>query len=467
MQGYKDIARKLKLPGNDDPNVDTLQTVFEWFCDDANGPWLMVLDNADDNDLIFKPQSLASGPYGQQPPAHAPPILKYLPQSSCGTIVVTTRDRRVGHKLLARGRGDPIEVLRFDKADATQLLLNKLHQRKDWSEMEAQELFETVDYLPLAVAQASSYISEQGISLAKYLALLRPFNRETKRLLEQDYYDPGRDTDSQKPVLQTWTISIDQIRSQKPQAVEILSLMAMLDRQGVSDELLLARGEGSVSFDTSIGVLSAFSLIAEEKRDHQKSGAQGQGRAFQMHRLVQFSMKARLEQEGSLVQWQERALNAVLGCCPPNGRYEYWTTWEAINPHAKTVLEYNLENETAFVQRASLLNLVADYNVYQGHYESAHSKALEAYALDRKFLSEEHEHTIVSATRIAQVLSAEGNHQKALEAYRVVWKLRETLNGKEAESTLRLMNNVGEELHWIREKKEAEVSNTTLSQPVC
>lgn len=462
VQGYKEIARKLKFPGSDDPKVDILQTVFEWLSDDANGPWLMVLDNADDDDLLFRPQPLASGPYGQQSPPHTLPIFRYLPQSSCGTVVVTTRDRRVGNKLLTRGGGDPIEVLRFDLADATQLLENKLHKRVDYSEIEAQELFVSVDYLPLAIAQAGSYISEQGIKLTKYLALLRPFNQETKRLLEQDCYDPGRDTDSQKPILQTWTISIDQIRSQKPRAIEILSLMAMLDRQGVSDVLLLAQGEGEVSFDTSVSVLAAFSLIAEEEQESQKQGEQGHGRAFQMHRLVQFSMKAWLEQEGSLFQWQERALNAVLRCVPPNGRYEYWSIWEAINPHVKTVLEYSLNNEAALVQRACLLNLVADYNVYLGHYESAHAEALEAYELHQKYLSNEDEHTMVSATRIAQVLSVEGNHQKALEEFRAVLKLREAVNGKEEESTLRLMNNVAEELHWVGEDKEAEVSSTTI-----
>ena len=311
MQGYKDIARRLNLPGSNDPNDDTLQSVYEWLSDSTNGPWLMVLDIADDNDLLFRPQPAASRPQNQQATIHAPPIFRYLPQSSNGTILVTTRDRRVGQKLLAREKGDPIEVLRFDKADAMKLLQNKIRNTSTWDEVEAQELFDSVDYLPLAIAQASSYVSEQGITLAKYLHLLRPFNLETKRLLEQEYYDPGRDMDSQKPVLQTWKISINQIRSQKPRAIEILSLMAMLDRQGVPDALLLAEREHSVSFDTSIGVLIAFSLIAEEKRNVPITYDHGQGRAFQMHRLVQFSMKACLEEEGSLGLWQERALK----CC--------------------------------------------------------------------------------------------------------------------------------------------------------
>ncbi|KAH8807918.1 hypothetical protein F5884DRAFT_857480 [Xylogone sp. PMI_703] len=52
-QAYEHIARELKLPGRSDANINTLQTVSNWLSDDSNGPWLMVLDNADDEDVIF------------------------------------------------------------------------------------------------------------------------------------------------------------------------------------------------------------------------------------------------------------------------------------------------------------------------------------------------------------------------------------------------------------------------------
>jgi hypothetical protein len=47
-QGYKEIARRLKIPGTQDPETNIVEIVFDWLSDEDNGPWLLVLDNADD-----------------------------------------------------------------------------------------------------------------------------------------------------------------------------------------------------------------------------------------------------------------------------------------------------------------------------------------------------------------------------------------------------------------------------------
>ena len=42
------IASLIDLPGRDDPKVDILHLVRNWLCDERNGRWLLILDNADD-----------------------------------------------------------------------------------------------------------------------------------------------------------------------------------------------------------------------------------------------------------------------------------------------------------------------------------------------------------------------------------------------------------------------------------
>jgi hypothetical protein len=54
LEDYKRIAAAFQLPGRDDPQVDIAQVVQNWFEDQYEKPWLMVIDNADDNQ-IFKP----------------------------------------------------------------------------------------------------------------------------------------------------------------------------------------------------------------------------------------------------------------------------------------------------------------------------------------------------------------------------------------------------------------------------
>src|SRR5277367_5890035 len=88
-QAYKDIAKWLCLPGWNDPNVDKLQLVSEWLSDDAQGPWLLVLDNADDMETFFGPKSNQSSAGSER----TTPLVNYLPRSSNGSTLITTRDK--------------------------------------------------------------------------------------------------------------------------------------------------------------------------------------------------------------------------------------------------------------------------------------------------------------------------------------------------------------------------------------
>jgi len=63
----------------------------------------------------------------------------------------------------------------------------------------------------------------------------------------------------------TWKISFDQIRRQKRRAADILSLMAMLDPQGVPKVLLERKDERMTEFIAATGTLQAFSLITVER----------------------------------------------------------------------------------------------------------------------------------------------------------------------------------------------------------
>jgi hypothetical protein len=123
-------------------------------------------------------------------------------------------------------------------ADATSMLRSRLLNQPDWIAAEVAELLESLQNLPLAIAQAASYINEEGVTLARYLELLRPGNADSKVLLEQDYYDSRRHQDTQNSVFQTWKISFDQIQQQTLRAAEILFLMSILDKQSIPAKLL-------------------------------------------------------------------------------------------------------------------------------------------------------------------------------------------------------------------------------------
>lgn len=257
----------------------------------------MVLDNADDKDLLLGQNSnklKENTKFHQSLGA----LAKYLPDNPLGKILITTRDRRIGDALVNKAAHSVITVTPLGPLDAKQLFRNKFPDSDSWDETQTLELLETLNFLPLAISQAAAYIGEQDIKLTYYLELLCAGDADTKDLLEEQYYDPGRDQELQNSILRTWSLSFEQIKGQKRRAADILSLMAVLDRQAVPATLLRDPDEGKVHFDTAIGTLRAFSLIAptEEKE-----------LTFQMHRLVQIPTQRWLENEGVLRTWEEKA----------------------------------------------------------------------------------------------------------------------------------------------------------------
>jgi hypothetical protein len=60
-QGYRDIARRfLPPPDAMDDDSHILQSVRDWLSE--HGPWLLILDNADDLELFFPAHRTNPGP---------------------------------------------------------------------------------------------------------------------------------------------------------------------------------------------------------------------------------------------------------------------------------------------------------------------------------------------------------------------------------------------------------------------
>ena len=447
-QGYKEIARRLKIPGTQDPETDIVQTVFDWLSDEDNGPWLLVLDNADDQGMFFEPviRSQLDDSLQQQ----LGMLARYLPRSTQGATLITTRDRRVGERFAERDK--PIVVLPLDIADATSMLRSRIPDHLDLSAAEVGELLERLQYLPLAIAQAASYISEEDVTLARYLELLRPENVDAKLLLEQDYYDPKRHPDIHNSVFRTWKISFDQIQRQTPRAAEILSLMSMLDRQSIPRRLLHDEEESPVLVDKALGTLKNFSLIQEEIT-HQTYG---------IHRLVQLSTHWWLEQQKTLKTWQERALDVLHTHSPSTVDVEDWEAWESISPHITVIQQYHFEQQEPKLQYADITHWIGEYYQALGRYEMALKMHEGALTIRQVLLGEEDPSTLKSMYSLASVLDDQGKYKEAEAMYRQTMELRETILGKEHESTLNCMNNLAIVLRSQGKYEEAEMMHRKI-----
>ena len=334
----------------------------------------MVLDNADDVDTFFaKPASDITDS------ERIMPFIEFLPQSSQGLMLITTRDKRVGGRLT--GSQTVISVDPMSPLEAQDLLRTQLKRSDDCNDDQSRKLVNILEHIPLAITQAAAFISENNLALSEYLEILCNDDSDLQDLLSEDLGDLRRDPRSQNSVIKTWKISYDSISKQKPRAAEMLSLMAVLDRQGIPKSLLQNDVDRITDVVTALGILQAFSLIRAEDG----------GAGYVVHRLVQLATRKWLEMQGTKEKWQEKAL-LLLADMFPAGNFESWTTCESLLPHAQIVTRYENVNEACPEQFAHLLKNMAQFDKLQGRYEIACKRNSNAFEVQKKLSGSEHPH---------------------------------------------------------------------------
>ena len=425
-QGYQEIARRLSLPGWDDQKVDTLQLVYEWLSNEHNDEWLLIVDNADDEAAFFANKSRES----IQELGTLKPLARYLPKSTKGSVLVTTRDKRVGQRLA--GREKAIEVLPMTAQDSKDLLQSRIAE-EDWDDADAMRLIEELTYLPLAITQAAAFISENGITISEYLELLDTSETELKDLLSEHLEDPRRDLDTENSVMRTWKLSFEQISRGKPRAAELLSLMAVLDHHGAPRMLLRKDGETETGFLTALGALQAFSLITTGR---------GKDAACKMHRLVALSTQKWLELRGMLQHWQTTALKVLSENFPGRQSYENWALLEALTPHAQLVFSFTFHTVMDLLQCAALLDFAALYDLGKGRYDEAHDKCVKSLQIRENILPADDPLTLESVQTLGETLLHLGKLDSARSMLQRAIVGREKALGAEHPDTLESISDL-------------------------
>ncbi|KAI7970683.1 hypothetical protein EIK77_003083 [Talaromyces pinophilus] len=433
-QGYREVAVATKIPGRDDPKCDILELVKKWLCDETNGNWLMILDNADDMDTFFNTMG------------DNMPLVDCLPHVSHGSILITSRNQTAARNLVGH-RGQVIQVEPMSTHDAITLLKTRITVDQS-CETEAKLLVEALECIPLAIAQAGAYIWNRSpqTSLSTYLQLFRASESNQEHLLNyHDAHDLRRDRSIRHPVIATWQISFDQIHHMSPKATDLLTLMSMFDRQGIPAELL-RDGMDPLQFEDAMAPLISFSLVRVEFG----------GQSFDLHRLVQLSARQWLKKQGQLHQYAKKSIR-VMEAVFPSGDYETSASCQMLLPHVKETIRFTEGlDEDDRLNVLSIANRCGWYLYLMGKYEEAeamHRRALEGR---ENVLGAEHPDTLTSVNNLGSVLERQGKYEEAEAMHRRALAGRENVLGAEHPDTLTSVGNLGLVLESQGKYKEAE-----------
>ena len=315
-KAFDDIAKKVDIPGHQDPGADTLQLVKKWLESDASGRWLLIVDNLDDIELLYPSKS------------HCIRYAEYLPKSETGSILLTTRNGKVGLEFAAAC--NVLTLAGMDPKESVALLSKRLGNNQ--SDESLKELAEELDQVPLALVQAASFINQNRKSVGRYLELYRQSDSTKIQLLSDNFEDEVRHGPSKNPIATTWFISFEYIEEHDPQAAALLSFISMLANDGVP-RFLLPHGTDEVKFDKAIGTLQAFSFISPRYTEIKDA----QHQLFDFHRLVRVAMRNWLAMNLKFDIWTASAIEelAVVVDHPDLKRYEFSSQ---CMPHATELL---------------------------------------------------------------------------------------------------------------------------------
>lgn len=441
-EGYEAIAKKLNVEGVDElENEDLLKAVQEHLNNVETGDWLMVVDNADDVDVFCGGEESVTKSSAEEK-RKLRSLARFLPTSTRGSVLVTTRDKRVGERLAGRGN-KPIEVLPMNAADCLNLLRTRADD-DEWDEKAALRLIEELAYLPLAITQAAAYMSEYEVSVAEYIEMLDSGDSDLPELLWHDRWDDRRDKDTVNSVIRTWKLSFEHIRAKKRRAAEILSLMSILDHHGVPMSLLQEDGESLHDFREAIGTLLAFSLIKKKSK------------VLRMHRLVALSTQKWLDLTHNLEKTRCHALHVLFKAFPDQQTFNEWPILDQLAPHALNIFGFEFKDDEDKLECADLLADCALYDLTCGRYIEAHEKASKSLQLRLGVLPEDDTLTLESMQVLGEALLHIEDFQAAREMLSKTIKLRSRVLGDLDPNTLESMSDLTITLLQMNELEEAE-----------
>jgi len=405
--------------------------------DESNGPWLLILDNADDANMF----SYATPGLSYH---HEVNLSAYIPQTVTGSVLVTSRNKDAAYRLVGDYK-TIITISSMDLSEALSLLNQKLTDKHPI--VECQELLVALDCIPLAITQAAAYISKGAprMNVSRYLDLFNKSESNRSNLLDEDAGDLRRDPDVPNAVITTWQISFNQIRRDNPSAADLLSLMSVLNRQGILEHLLHQDNDNGLLFETAVALLLGFSLIVVE------SG----GDSYEIHRLVQLATRKWLEVHGEIMRWNQKALQ-LLSEVFPDGDYQNWKLCGPLLPHIEMVLSCSFQSQNELLQKASVLHNLSWYLWAKGDYQLSKSKAEQALEIRKHYLDKENIDLLATFGLYGTVLSANGQYDEAEAMHRQALQLREEVLGQKHPGTLTSMNNLALVLDRQGKYDEAE-----------
>jgi tetratricopeptide (TPR) repeat protein len=392
--------------------------------------WLLVFDNADNYEAIQ-----AYLPTYLQPGQH---------------ILITSRSQHWNQG---------ISIDYFSAEEAVIYITNKLPRV---SKEDAVLLTNTLGYLPLALCHAANYIKETERSITDYVKL---YKKKGIELMQVEGHGVQGDSYPHN-VLTTWSLSMEKVKQDNPQAAKVLELCSYLGPDNIPLALLESEelvGDELV-VNESIRILKNYSLVgAGHVADH-----------IRVHRLVQAVTKYRYEgtsNQQAIVELLIHLAQALERYCPPDEKVSEadFNKARVILPHLHAVIEHmdsypviaETANKAALAQ-SKLLNTAGCALMDLGDYAMAEKLYKKALLIEEKYYGKDHSQVAVVLNNLGNALRCLGDYARAKEVYEIALEIMLKNDGNEHIQIAITLENLGNALinlgNYARAKEVYEIT---------
>jgi tetratricopeptide (TPR) repeat protein len=411
-QTYTEIASKLAIRTHDQQD-NLRKAVKELLETEEVGPWLLIVDNADDMEILFGPEGNNDG------------IWQYLPRSENGRTLVTTRS---GEVAMAFGV-DAVQLEAMDEDEAYILLETSLVWKTVLGDIDGvRQLLRELTFLPIAIVQAAAYLNRNRISVSQFLKLLNGSEEDVANLMSEGFQDTTQPGGLQRAVATTFLTSFKQITLLDPWAAELLSFISCVEPKAIPRSMLPPFASESAMVN-AIGTLRAYAFIARR----------GTTRIFDMHSLVYLATRRWVRQQKRAAQVEEGAVQHLAKIFPARD-YSQQDRWRAYMPHALGILR---RKDTADMEQRYLLCIKAGRCLLaDGRLKEASQCFSESYSWRKEHLPHRDPHTLLAQYELAQTYSRTGQVKIAISLMEEVVRIQKELLAEGHPSQLAAMHEL-------------------------
>ncbi|MET9458488.1 FxSxx-COOH system tetratricopeptide repeat protein [Streptomyces canus] len=305
-------------------------------------PWLIIFDNGEEQNTLT--HALPSGGLATN-----------------GHVIVTTRVRNWSSSAGVIG----LDV--FARQESVSLLTRRV---PGMTAAVADRIAEELGDLPLALEQAAGYMEYNQTAPDDYVRLL------TSRLEEMISLGAPGDR-SAVMVGALWQLSVRRLEAERPQAVRMLRLCALLAPEPIpldlftrSPEILNVGAADPLVWDRTVGALAGLGL------------ARRGNASLVVHRLVQAAVRADMPEEAH-ADARVRLCRALVAAVPHDvhGDPDARPRWQELLSHVLAVTKDDPPAECA-AETAVLLRLASEFLIQIGDYRMALPLCERALAID-------------------------------------------------------------------------------------